>query len=79
LPDRIHLVSTKHNGLKVKTLKVDNYEARLTIEDEGGFSIRIPSLPGCNSQGESEKEAVANIKDALRSYIEVAKKYRIPV
>jgi antitoxin HicB len=77
--DRIHLVSTKQVNLKVKTLRVDNYDANLTIEDEGGFSIRIPSLPGCNSQGETEKEAIANIKDALRSYIEVAKKYKIPL
>ncbi|MBI2922546.1 MAG: type II toxin-antitoxin system HicB family antitoxin [Planctomycetes bacterium] len=34
-----------------------------------GFSVSCPGLPGCWSQGKSEKEALANIKDAIEEYL----------
>ncbi len=37
-----------------------------------GFSVWVPGLPGCVSQGETEDEALANIADAVREYLEVA-------
>lgn len=39
-------------------------------EKEGGFSVWIPDLPGCASQGETFEEALANIKDAAELYLE---------
>ena len=39
---------------------------------EEGYSVSVPGLPGCLSQGETEEEALANIKDAIREYLEVA-------
>ena len=38
-------------------------------ESEEGFSVSCPGLPGCWSQGESEQEAIENIKDAIREYL----------
>lgn len=40
-------------------------------EDEGGYSVRVPSLPGCYSQGENKEEALANITEAIELHIEV--------
>ena len=40
-------------------------------ESEEGISVWIPSLPGCVSQGDTEEEALANIADAIREYLEV--------
>ncbi len=40
-------------------------------ESEEGFSVSAPGLPGCWSQGTTEAEAIENIKDALREYLEV--------
>jgi predicted RNase H-like HicB family nuclease len=37
-----------------------------TIE---GYAAWVPGLPGCWSQGKTEKEALANIKDALQDYL----------
>lgn len=37
---------------------------------EEGYSIWCPSLPGCWSQGDTEEEALDNIKDAIQCYLE---------
>jgi predicted RNase H-like HicB family nuclease len=38
--------------------------------DEGGYTVTVPALPGCVTQGESIEEAIAMAKDAIRLYIE---------
>ena len=38
---------------------------------EEGFSVSVPGLPGCWSQGATDVEAVENIKDAIREYLGV--------
>ena len=47
------------------------YECRVALleEPEGGFSVYAVSLPGVCSQGETEEEAIANIRDALTGAI----------
>jgi predicted RNase H-like HicB family nuclease len=40
-------------------------------QSEEGFSVFVPGLPGCWSQGATEQEAIENIKDAIRDYIAV--------
>ncbi|MFW5786578.1 MAG: type II toxin-antitoxin system HicB family antitoxin [bacterium] len=43
---------------------------RIAIEQtEEGYSVHVPGLPGCWSQGDTEEEAIANIKDAIADYI----------
>ncbi|MBA7509141.1 hypothetical protein ES705_01085 [subsurface metagenome] len=37
---------------------------------EEGYSIWVPGLPGCWSQGKTEEEALENIKNAIQSYLE---------
>ncbi len=39
-------------------------------EEEGGYHVYCPSLPGCHSQGETIDEALANIKEAIDLFIE---------
>lgn len=36
---------------------------------EEGYSVSVPGLPGCWSQGETEAEALENIADAIREYL----------
>jgi predicted RNase H-like HicB family nuclease len=40
-------------------------------EFDEGFSVFVPGLPGCWSQGATEAEAIKNIKDAIREYMAV--------
>jgi predicted RNase H-like HicB family nuclease len=47
------------------------YKVALRKTDEG-YCVSVPGLPGCWSQGATEAEALANIGDAIREYLEVA-------
>ena len=42
----------------------------LEASEEGGFTVYVPSLPGCISEGETEEEALANIREAIELYLE---------
>jgi predicted RNase H-like HicB family nuclease len=51
-------------------------EARMKLSvvlersEEGGYSVYVPSLPGCISEGETKEEALENIKEAIQLYLE---------
>ena len=38
-------------------------------KSEEGYSVSVPGLPGCWSQGATEQEALDNIRDAIREYL----------
>lgn len=38
--------------------------------EEGGYTVTVPSLPGCVTQGETIEEAIAMARDAIRLFIE---------
>jgi predicted RNase H-like HicB family nuclease len=40
-------------------------------ESDEGFSVSVPGLPGCWSQGATEQEALDNVRDAIREYLAV--------
>jgi predicted RNase H-like HicB family nuclease len=54
---------------------------RIFIEqdEDGMFVAECPSLPGCISQGRTRKEALENIQDAIRRYIESLRKHNGPI
>ena len=42
----------------------------LEPQDEGGYTVYVPTLPGCVSEGETREEALKNIKEAIELYLE---------
>jgi predicted RNase H-like HicB family nuclease len=42
----------------------------LEPSDEGGYTVYVPSLPGCISEGEDIDEALTNIQEAIELYLE---------
>jgi len=44
------------------------YKIALQRSDEG-FSVAVPGLPGCWSQGKTEAEALANVREAIKEYL----------
>lgn len=55
------------------------FKVILEPEPSGGFSVFVPSLPGCASQGESEEEAVANIREAIELYLWSLRDDKLPI
>ena len=53
-----------------KNFKVMEYNAVFTSEEDGGFSVSVPELPGCFSEGDTFEEAQKNIKEAIELYLE---------
>lgn len=55
------------------------YRVVLEPQEEGGYTVYVPSLPGCVSQGETVQEAMANIKEAIQLYLESYKERNLPL
>jgi len=50
-----------------------NYKLLLRKEPEGGYTVLVPSLPGCITYGENVDEAITMAKEAIELYIEELK------
>jgi len=46
------------------------YLVTLREAEEGGYTVEVPALPGCISEGSSYEEALANIREAIVAYLE---------
>ncbi|MEX0612850.1 MAG: type II toxin-antitoxin system HicB family antitoxin [Pirellulales bacterium] len=55
------------------------YRVLIEPDEDGVFVAEVPALPGCISQGRTRDEAVANIKEAIASYLESLRKHGEPV
>jgi antitoxin HicB len=47
--------------------------------EEGGYTVTVPALPGCITQGETIEEAIAMGKDAIQLYVETLLAEGLPV
>lgn len=47
-----------------------NYRILLHPEPEGGYTVTVPTLPGCVTYGETVDEAIAMAREAIELYIE---------
>jgi predicted RNase H-like HicB family nuclease len=54
----------------VVEIKGRKFTVVLRKESEGGYSAQYVELPGAISQGDTRKEALANIKEAIEGYLE---------
>ena len=54
--------------------KVLRYDVVFEKAPEGGYTVIVPALPGCISEGDSLKEARKNIEDAIIGYLESLQK-----
>ncbi len=52
------------------------YPIILIPAEEGGYTVLVPDLPGCVTQGETVEEAFEMAKDAIAGWIEVALEYK---
>lgn len=55
------------------------YRVLIEQDEDGMYVAEVPSLPGCISQGQTRKEAVENIKDAIAAYLESLEAHGDPI
>ena len=59
--------------------KTIRYNVIFKPEPEGGFTVIVPSLPGCVTYGRNLKEAKEMVMDAIKGYIASLKKHKEPI
>lgn len=47
-----------------------NLKVILEPSEDGGYTVLVPSLPGCISEGNTKEEALRNIREAIELYLE---------
>lgn len=55
------------------------YTVLMEQNEDGGYTVTVPSLPGCVSEGSTWEEALGQIEEAIAGYIEVARKLGKPI
>ncbi len=55
-------------------MKTYEFTVSFVPAEEGGYTVTVPALPGCISEGDTLEEAKANIKEAVQGFIEALEK-----
>ncbi|WP_274433306.1 type II toxin-antitoxin system HicB family antitoxin [Alicyclobacillus sp. ALC3] len=69
-----YVETAKHSDHQFSRLSGETpmtFEVILTPEESGGFTVSCPAIPGCFSEGDTEEEALANIREAIQGCLEV--------
>jgi len=53
------------------------FQVVLEPSDEGGYTVYVPSLPGCISEGDTVEDALTNIQEAIELYLEPVEDDRV--
>lgn len=51
----------------------------ILVPEEEGYSVEVPALPGCYTQGETRDEAISMAKEAIELYLESCKAHSEPI
>lgn len=65
--------------MKNKHLKVLQFTTIFEPAEEGGYTVIVPALEGCITEGDTFEEALSNAKDAIKCYVESLKKHGEPI
>ncbi|NCN64578.1 MAG: type II toxin-antitoxin system HicB family antitoxin [Candidatus Altiarchaeum hamiconexum] len=56
-----------------------NFKVVLEKDEDGGYAVTVPSLPGCISQGDTKEEALKNIREAIELHVESLAEDGLPI
>jgi antitoxin HicB len=65
--------------IKGKGGEAVRYRILIEQDEDAMYVAECPSLPGCVSQGKTRQEALKNIQDAIKGYLESLKKHNEPI
>ena len=60
-------------------MEVMKFRILIEQDEDGMYVVECTNLPGCISQGKTKVEAIKNIKEAIKGYIESLKKHNEPI
>jgi len=60
-------------------MKMYEFTVNFIPAEEGGYTVTVPALPGCISEGDTLEEAKVNIKEAIQGYIEALQMDGLPI
>ena len=72
------MLSFKHLIANMKSSKYQ-FQVVFIEQEEGGFTVEVPDLPGCISEGDTLEEAQKNIEEAIELYLETLAERKIPL
>jgi predicted RNase H-like HicB family nuclease len=55
------------------------YTVVLELEEDGGYVVSVPALPGCVSQADDRAKALSNIREAIELYVEDCREAGDPI
>lgn len=65
--------------MKKQKRQIAKFTAIFEPAEEGGYTVIVPSLPGCVTEGDTLEEAVEMAKDAISVYLASLRKHREPI
>lgn len=68
-----------HNQAMRKPRKSSSYQINLIPETEGGYTVLVPSLPGCVSYGSTIEEATSRAREAIELHLENLAAHHEPI
>jgi len=68
-----------HNRVMRKPKKVLSYQISLIPEKMGGYTVLVPTLPGCVSYGSTIEEATRNAREAIELHLENLAAHKEPL
>lgn len=81
-PSRSFSLPVRESPLQAKaciiSLMEREFDVELYLGEDGWWVVECPSIPGCVSQGNTEDEALENIKDAIKGCLEVRRELGLP-
>ena len=60
-------------------MREEHYKIIFEPQEEGGYTVVVPSLPGCISEGDNYDQALINIREAIMLYLESLQADGLPV
>lgn len=60
-------------------MHIHRYTINFIPAEEGGYTVTVPALPGCITEGDTYEEAISNAKEAIQAHIESLEKDSRPI
>ncbi|MEK7069079.1 MAG: type II toxin-antitoxin system HicB family antitoxin, partial [Patescibacteria group bacterium] len=77
----LHFVHVTHHAMFTSMKKKQSYaySVVLTPAEEGGYTVTVPSLPGCITEGDTLDEALANAKECIELTLDCLEAHGDPI